>query len=143
MKTQSVTTFFLMLMLLSSAVNAEEHKKTDNYFGARFKEGKGVEVSEESKKILHIETVEAVEKGDSTIIPTSALLKTVTGNFVYVANGKHYLRTEVKGSPIDNENLSITDGLFPGDEVVVSPVNTLWYAELQALRGGKACADGH
>lgn len=143
MKTQAVTTFFLILMLLCSAVNAEEHEKTDNYFGARFKEGKGVEVSEESKKILHIETVEAVEKGDSTIIPTSALLKTVTGNFVYVVNGKHYLRTEVKGSPIDNKNLSITDGLFPGDEVVVSRVNSLWYAELQALRGGKACADGH
>jgi hypothetical protein len=26
---------------------------------------------------------------------------------------------------------------------VVQPVMTLWLAELQSLRGGKACADGH
>ena len=32
---------------------------------------------------------------------------------------------------------------FDRDEVVVNPVMTLWMAELQSIRGGKACADGH
>jgi hypothetical protein len=39
--------------------------------------------------------------------------------------------------------VQITDGLYAGDQVVVQPVMSLWLAELQSLRGGKACADGH
>ena len=77
------------------------------------------------------------------VIPASALLETVNGTFVYVVNGKHFLRTPVTTGRSANGRIEITDGLYPGDEVVKSPVKPLWYAELQALRGGKACADGH
>ena len=37
----------------------------------------------------------------------------------------------------------ITEGLYAGDQIVTSPVNTLWMAELQILRGGKSCTCGH
>ena len=116
-------------------------------FGARFKEGKGIEVSPETKGIIGLQTAEVKEEQEGTrtvaIVPASALLKTITGQYVYVVNGDHYLRTQVTTSDIDKQNARIVDGLFAGDEVVTTPVNSLWYAELQALRGGKACADGH
>ena len=78
-----------------------------------------------------------------TAVPASALLQTTTGTYVYVVNGKHYLRTEVKTGRRQGEFVEVTDGLYAGDEVVKQPVNLFWYTELQALRGGKACADGH
>jgi hypothetical protein len=77
------------------------------------------------------------------VIPASALLETVSGHFVYVENGSHFLRTAVTVGRSGGDRIEITDGLYPGDVVVKTPVRSLWYAELQALRGGKACADGH
>lgn len=205
----------------------------DQLFGARFKEGKGVELADEMKRSLRLETAEVAEEvlsaeaqlklhvfsvtpvieatanldngmadtlkvgaelqlapsggsaklkkvasrslsgdlegtfeihssrgasriGDTlnarlpattseavAVVPASALLETVNGTFVYVVNGKYFLRTAVKTGRIANGRIEITDGLYLGDEVVKSPVKPLWYAELQALRGGKACADGH
>lgn len=78
-----------------------------------------------------------------TAVPRSALLRAAAGNFVYVVNGSHFLRTEVKTGQEGADFIEISDGLYAGDEVVKSPVNLLWYAELQAIRGGVGCADGH
>lgn len=82
--------------------------------------------------------------GDATAsIPRSALLKTAEGTFAYAVNGPHYLRTPVKVGAMNEQTVEITDGLYAGDEVVASPVMSLWMAELQVLRGGKACTCGH
>lgn len=82
--------------------------------------------------------------GDAvTAVPRSALLKTVEGWFVYAINEDFFLRTPVKVGAMNNELVEITDGLYAGDQIVVSPVNSLWMAELQILRGGKACTCGH
>lgn len=78
-----------------------------------------------------------------TAIPTSALLKTANGKFVYVVNGKHLFRTPVKTGTESGDFIEITDGLYPGDQVARKPVLDIWMAELQAIKGGKACADGH
>ncbi len=78
-----------------------------------------------------------------TAIPRSALLKTAEGHFVYVLNGEFYVRTPVKVGAVSDDHAEINDGLYTGDEVVVSPVMSLWLAELQVLRGGKACTCGH
>ena len=75
-------------------------------------------------------------------VPRSALLKTVEGWFVYAVNESFYLRTPVKVGAMNGELAEITDGLYPGDQIVTSPVDTLWMAELQILRGGKACTCG-
>lgn len=78
-----------------------------------------------------------------TAIPLSALLKTAEGSFVYAANSEFYVRTPVKVGAMSEDHAEITDGLYAGDQVVVSPVMSLWLAELQVLRGGKACSCGH
>lgn len=76
-------------------------------------------------------------------IPRNALLKTIEGNFVYTVSGERLVRTAVKIGTANDAFVEITDGLYSGDQVAVQPVMTLWLAELQSLRGGKACADGH
>ena len=76
-------------------------------------------------------------------IPRSALLKTAEGHFVYTTNGKFYVRTPVKTGAMNDEHVEITGGLYAGDEVVSKAVQSLWMAELQVLRGGKACTCGH
>ena len=82
--------------------------------------------------------------GEATAsIPRSALLKTAEGTFAYTVNGAHYLRTPVKVGAMNEQTVEVTDGLYAGDEVVASPVMSLWMAELQVLRGGKACTCGH
>lgn len=78
-----------------------------------------------------------------TSIPRSALLETAEGKFVYTASGEHFVRTAVKTGTIGTNHVEITDGLYSGDSIVVTPVMALWMAELQSVRGGKACADGH
>ena len=76
-------------------------------------------------------------------VPRSALLTTAEGSLVYAVNGAFYVRTPVKVGAVSDEHVEITDGLYAGDQVVVSPVMSLWLAELQVLRGGKACTCGH
>ncbi|MBX7210168.1 MAG: hypothetical protein K1X78_17750 [Verrucomicrobiaceae bacterium] len=76
-------------------------------------------------------------------IPRSALLKTAEGIFVYAVNGSFYVRTPVKTGAMNDALVEITDGLYSGDQIVTTPVMSLWLAELQVLRGGKACTCGH
>ena len=90
-----------------------------------------------------IATFRAPAGDDVASIPRSALLKTAEGTFAYTVNGKFYLRTAVKVGAMNEQAVEITDGLYAGDEIVASPVMSLWMAELQVLRGGKACTCGH
>lgn len=90
-----------------------------------------------------IATFRAPAGEDVASIPRSALLKTAEGTFAYTVNGKFYLRTPVKVGAMNEQAVEITDGLYSGDEIVASPVMSLWMAELQVLRGGKACTCGH
>lgn len=76
-------------------------------------------------------------------VPRSTVFRTTEGDFVYTVSGEHFVRAPVKLGVANNEFVEITDGLYAGDQIVVQPVMTLWMAELQSLRGGKACADGH
>lgn len=71
-----------------------------------------------------------------TAIPQTALLGTSEGTFAYTVNGDAYFRTAVKIRAQADGWVEITDGLLPGDQVVVSPVQTLWLIELRATKGG-------
>jgi multidrug efflux pump subunit AcrA (membrane-fusion protein) len=88
-------------------------------------------------------TVRGQDSQAAALIPRQALLETVSGTFVYVPNGKYFFRTPVKVGRKAEERVEILDGLYAGDEVVEEPVISLWLAELQAIRGGVACSDGH
>jgi multidrug efflux pump subunit AcrA (membrane-fusion protein) len=73
------------------------------------------------------------------VVPSSSILRTSEGIFVYAAKDQAYLRTAVKvGSESDN-SIEITDGLDAGDHVVTKPVETLWLIELRATKGGGHC----
>lgn len=71
-----------------------------------------------------------------TVIPTSALLRTAEGTYVYAVNGNSYYRTAVSVGGIVDGKIEITDGLYAGDQVVAKPVETLWIIELRATKGG-------
>jgi hypothetical protein len=72
-------------------------------------------------------------------VPESSLLGTATGDYVFVANGQHFLRTPVKVAARSEGWFTIADGLVEGDVVVTNGVEGLWCIELQATKGGYAC----
>jgi multidrug efflux pump subunit AcrA (membrane-fusion protein) len=76
-------------------------------------------------------------------VPRTALLRTTEGDFVYTLSGERFVRTAIKLGVVNDQFAEVIDGLFEGDKIVLQPVMTLWLAELQSIRGGKTCADGH
>lgn len=80
---------------------------------------------------------------EATIIPASAVVESVRGSFVYAANGEALLRTPVVLGSRQGDRIEVVDGLFEGDEIVTAGASNLWMIELQAVNGGKGCADGH
>lgn len=70
------------------------------------------------------------------VIPSSALLKTVEGTFVYEVNDTAYYRRAVKTGSETDDKIEITDGLTAGNQVVTKPIETLWLIELRATKGG-------
>jgi hypothetical protein len=100
-----------------------------------------------AEKLMAGEPLKAVLRlpaGDAVAaVPSAALLKTAEGSFVYAVNGDFFVRTQVKTGATDDKFTEITDGLYAGDQIVTTPVMSLWMAELQVLRGGKACTCGH
>ena len=88
-------------------------------------------------------TVTTTTPENVVVIPNDALLTTAEGHFAYVVNGDSLFRTEIEIGGKEGEVVEVTEGLYFGDRVVLQPIMPLWMAELQAIRGGKACADGH
>lgn len=84
-------------------------------------------------------TITIPRKNQVVVIPSSALLKTSTGTFVYAVNGAAYYRTAVKVGSASDDKIEIIDGLYAGDQVVTQPVETLWLIELRATKGGGHC----
>lgn len=69
-------------------------------------------------------------------LPRAALLRTSAGDFVYVQNGAHWLRTAVKPGAGDEHHLEILDGIYAGDIVATAGVEQLWLTELRLTKGG-------
>jgi hypothetical protein len=103
-----------------------------------YKEGAGLELSPAGNRFLGLQTAAYTGR-----LPEAALLRTAKGDFVYVANGRRFLRTPVGLGAADQAGVAIREGLYEGDIVVVAGVRGLWLAELQAVNGGVGCADGH
>lgn len=72
-------------------------------------------------------------------IPRAALLQCSDGWSVYTVNGDSFVRTPVKVGAANGDFVEIKDGLYPGDQVVLRPVMSLWMTELAAVKGGQAC----
>lgn len=104
-----------------------------------------IEVGAESLPIgTPLTAVWELKKDEEVVtIPALALLKTAEGEFVYTVNGTAFMRTAVTVGERGSDRIEVKEGLYAGDKIVTEPVMALWLAELQFLRGGKACADGH
>lgn len=79
--------------------------------------------------------IHPAEQATATV-PQSALLRTSEGTFVYTVNGDAYFRTPVRTGVESGGRVAVREGLLPGDQVVVKPVQTLWLIELRATKGG-------
>ncbi len=110
---------------------------------AVYKEGHGIRFTDTAVGFAGLETAEAAVRDDATVAPEEAVLRTVRGDFVYVANGEWLLRTPVTTGARHGADVEIADGLYEGDVLVVKGVRALALAEIQALNGGVGCADGH
>ena len=115
---------------------------------ATYKAGHGVQLSPRGREFVGLQTGEVDSRvfgsaAPTAAIPVEALLRTVKGDFVYVANGESFLRTPVKLGAADATHIEIKDGLYEGDTIVVKGTRALSLAEIQALNGGVGCADGH
>lgn len=105
-----------------------------------------VEIADASGRLSvadYVEVTACAERGQGSLtVPKTALLQTLEGNFVYTVSGERLVRTAIETGVMTDEYVEITDGLYEGDRIAVRPTMALWLAELQAIRGGKACADG-
>lgn len=111
---------------------------------ATYKAGNGLQLSRGARELAGLKTQEVTARaGGPVAIPASAVVRTIKGTFVYVANGPWFLLTPVTLGAAAGEWLPVTDGLYEGDTVVVQGTRTLWLAEMQAVNGGVGCADGH
>ncbi len=110
---------------------------------AEFKKGQGLLLTAEAAEFIGLRKAEAQAKADRVLVPTPALLRTSEGAFVFVRNGQRWLRTEVKPGTEADGTMQIADGLLEGDVIAVAGVWGLWLAEIQAIKGGVGCADGH
>ena len=72
-------------------------------------------------------------------VPETSVLQTGDGQFVFVANGRHFARTRIKTGVRAAGWVEIADGLLSGDIVVTNNIQSLWCIELQATKAGAAC----
>ena len=68
-------------------------------------------------------------------VPSSAVLDTATGSFVYVLKADHYRKTATRIGERDDGFAEIKEGLAAGEVVVTHPVQTLWLIELRLMTG--------
>ncbi len=81
--------------------------------------------------------------GPVTVVPEDAIVHSAEGAFAYVDNGGWTVRTPVEVGAIAGGEAEIIDGIYFGDRIVTHPVMSLWIAELQLLKTGKACTCAH
>ena len=114
----------------------------------QYKAGHGLQLSPAASRFLGLECAEVTARdvGEArgvAALPAAALLRTVKGDFVFVANGSWLLRTPVQLGPDTGGWYEVKAGLYEGDTVVTHGTLALWLAELSATNGGVGCADGH
>lgn len=73
---------------------------------------------------------------ESLVLPRSALLRTATGTFVYVARDGRFVRVPVVVDDGDGEDVVVAEGLRGDETVARSAVEQLWLTELRLTKGG-------
>lgn len=110
---------------------------------AEFKKDQGLLLTAEAAQFIGLRHDEITVKDGSLWVPDGAVVDTADGKSVFVRNGLRWLRAGVEMKSLKGEMVEITSGLVEGDVVVVAGGRYLWLAELEAIKGGVGCADGH
>lgn len=131
----------LLVACGKSAATAESSQPMPK--AAEFKKGQGLLLTSEAADFIGLRSGEVQAKGAVVRIPASAIVDTSEGRQVFVRNGQRWLRTAVKLGATSGGLVYVDDGLLEGDVIAVAGGNYLWLAELQAIKGGVGCADGH
>ena len=139
-----------VLATASMSKEAAERLEKQTFTGAKIVriDGTGISATKLVEVVFEVDRTPAPQVGDfvtlalagepvtALAVPRSAILDGAKGIFVYVANGDFFLRAPVKLGARSADYVEITDGLYSGDMVVVSPVDQLWLAELRLTKGG-------
>jgi len=142
----------LALSLLATGCgesHAEQHAHAvEPTPAATYKAGHGLQLSATATQMVGLRTGEVSPRDvmsakSVAAIPTEAVLRTVKGDFVFVVNGEWFLRTPITLGGNAAGFFEVKEGLYEGDKIVTQGTRALWLAELQAVNGGVACADGH
>ncbi len=79
---------------------------------------------------------------DATIVPSAAIQRGTPGTYVYLVNSDNTVKiTPVKLGPTQGDKVSITEGLSPGDKVVVDGTDKLRDGAKVTLPGEKPARD--
>lgn len=113
---------------------------------AVYKPGRGIQLSAVASAAIQMQSADITSRdvGEAravAAIPAGALLRTIKGDFIYVANDGWFLRTPVTVGAFDGSWYEVKEGLYEGDTVVTHGARAIWLAELQAVNGGVGCAD--
>jgi len=136
--------YFIVWTLLVTSLAGTTTLNADEPWS--YRAGRGITLNEKAAVALSLEVTDVQNaKASSTYpsIPESSVVETVRGDFVYTVNGSSYLRVPVKLGARADGLVVVEDGLFEGDLVVKTGAYDLWMIELQAVNGGRGCADGH
>lgn len=131
-----------------SRSSAQIATKAEPTPAAVYKAQRGIQLSPVALSTIGVQSGDVTSRDindvkSAAVVPTGAVLRTVKGDFVYVANGGWFLRTAVKLGTTDGAWFEIKEGLYEGDAIVTHGARGVWLAELQAVNGGVGCADGH
>ena len=133
----------LSVGLLVGCGKSAPSKESSALKAADFKKGQGLLLTAEATQFIGLRAAEAQTKGVAVWIPMSAVVDTAEGQHVFVRNGQRWLRTAIRLGAVSGEAVEVADGLLEGDVIAVAGGNYLWMAELQSVKGGVGCADGH
>lgn len=84
-------------------------------------------------------TLHKGQRDQVVVLPHQSILNTADRSYVFVRNGGALLRTPVTTGLQQGDQVEILEGLYAGDEVAATAVETLYLIELRATKGGGHC----
>ena len=138
--------YLAILMVICLAGCGNEHPRGDDHEGhgdqsgethSLYQKDRGLLLPDEMRKTLGVKFIEIAKL--PAIVPKGAVVEGVQGDFVYVQNAEHIVRTPVVVGAPRGDQVEISEGVLAGDQVVAANAHDLWMIELLAVRGGSPC----
>ena len=131
----------LTLFLFQGCADKPEHADEEAALAPEsfYDENLGLRLPEETRTSIGVELIEI--ESESPAIPQTAIIGGIEEDFVFVESKGHFIRAVVTTAASSNGSAVISQGLRPGDKLVVKGADELRMIELLAVRGGTACCE--